>query len=130
MILSAVCTSNLVQAIFLQVVRVLFTALDMCHPLQASLWCPYFWHLKSLRGTRTYSLTLKTIANFHFLGSMGLVKCQDVSVGLDSFFAFSNGDSSYICNFFPRADAISSFVANANSLLLITPLEVLSFSCG
>ena len=31
---------------------------------------------------------------------------------------------------FPRADAISSSVANANSLLLITPLEVLSFSCG
>ena len=30
---------------------------------------------------------------------------------------------------FSRADAISS-VANANSLLLITPLEVLSFSCG
>ena len=31
---------------------------------------------------------------------------------------------------FPRADAISSSVANANSLLLITSLEVLSFSCG
>ena len=31
---------------------------------------------------------------------------------------------------FPRADAISSFVANANSLLLKTPLEVLNFSCG
>ena len=31
---------------------------------------------------------------------------------------------------FPRADAISSSVANANSLLLITPLEVFSFSCG
>ena len=31
---------------------------------------------------------------------------------------------------FPRADAISSSVANANSLLLIILLEVLSFSCG
>ena len=31
---------------------------------------------------------------------------------------------------FPKADAISSSVANANSLLLITPLKVLSFSCG
>ena len=30
---------------------------------------------------------------------------------------------------FPMADAISTSVANANSLLLITPLEVLSFSC-
>ena len=33
----------------------------------------------------------------HLLGIMGPVKCQDVSVSLDSFFAFSNGDSSYIC---------------------------------
>ena len=31
---------------------------------------------------------------------------------------------------FPKADAISSSVANANSLLLITPLEVVSFLCG
>ena len=31
---------------------------------------------------------------------------------------------------FLRADAILSSVANANSLLLITPLEVLSFPCG
>ena len=31
---------------------------------------------------------------------------------------------------FPWADSISSSVANANSLLLINPLEVLSFSCG
>ena len=31
---------------------------------------------------------------------------------------------------FSRADAISSSVVNANSLLLITPLEVVSCSCG
>ena len=35
----------------------------------------------------------------------------------------------FITPYFPRADAISSSVANANSLLPITPLEVLSFSC-
>ena len=40
----------------------------------------------------------KTIANLHFLASIRLIKCQDVSVDLDSFFAFSNGDFSYICN--------------------------------
>ena len=57
--------------------------------------------------------------------------CQDVGVGLNLFFAFSNGDSSNVCHSlrFPRAANISA-VANANSLLLITPLEVFSFSCG
>ena len=75
--------------------------------------------------------SLKTIANLHLLESMWLIKFQDVSAGLDSYFAFSDGDSSYIFNsLFPRADAISSSVANANSLLLITLLKVLSFSCG
>ena len=35
----------------------------------------------------------------------------------------------FVTRCFPRADAILSSVANANSLLLITPLEVLGFSC-
>ena len=42
--------------------------------------------------------SLKTIANLHFVGSTGLIKCKDVSVGLNSLFAFPGGDSSYICN--------------------------------
>ena len=42
--------------------------------------------------------SLKTIADLHFLGNTGLIKCQDVSVGLDSFFTFSDGDASYVCN--------------------------------
>ena len=41
---------------------------------------------------------LKTIADLQLLGSMGQVKCQDVGVGLDLFFAFSNGDSSDVCH--------------------------------
>ena len=41
---------------------------------------------------------LKTIVDLHFLGSMKLIKCQDVAVGLDLFFAFSNGDSSDVCH--------------------------------
>ena len=39
--------------------------------------------------------SLKIIADLHLLGNTGLIKCQDVSVGLDSFFAFSDGDSSH-----------------------------------
>ena len=41
---------------------------------------------------------LKTIVDLHLLGSMELIKCQDVAVGLDLFFAFSNGDSSDVCH--------------------------------
>ena len=76
--------------------------------------------------------SFKTVADLHPVVSTGLIKCQDVSVGLDSLFTSSHGDSFYMCNslFFPRADAIFSSVANVNSLLLMTPLEVLSFSCG
>ena len=41
---------------------------------------------------------LKTIVNLHLLGSMELIKYQDVADGLDLFFAFSNGDSSDVCH--------------------------------
>ena len=66
----------------------------MSYPLQASLWCPYW----STSGELGYTAQLS-----HLIGSMGLIKCHDVSVGLDSFFAFYDGDSSYICNsLFPQ----------------------------
>ena len=40
--------------------------------------------------------SLKTITDLHPLGRIGLIKCQNISVGLDSFFNISDGDSSYI----------------------------------
>ena len=43
--------------------------------------------------------SLKTIADLPLLRSTELIKYQDVSVGLDSCFAFSDGDSSHIGNF-------------------------------
>ena len=45
-----------------------------------------------------YINPLKTIVDLHLLGSMQLIKCQDVAVGLDLFFTFSNGDTSDICH--------------------------------
>ena len=42
--------------------------------------------------------TLKTIADLPLLGRTGLIKYHDVRVGLDSFFAFSDGDSYYVFN--------------------------------
>ena len=45
-----------------------------------------------------YINPLKTIVDLHLLGSMKLIKCQDVAVGLDLFFTFSNGDTSDICH--------------------------------
>ena len=53
---------------------------------------------------------------------MELIKCQDVAVGLDLFFAFSNGDSSDV--------VISSAISKGNFLLLITPFNVFGLSCG
>ena len=40
----------------------------------------------------------KAIVDLHLFESMDLIKCQDVAVGLDLFFAFSNGDSSDVCH--------------------------------
>ena len=42
--------------------------------------------------------SLKTIADIHLFGCTELIKYQDVSVYVYSFFAFSDGHSSYICN--------------------------------
>ena len=84
---------------FVQVVRVIFTAFGTSQ--SSSIGFPLgsiFLTFKALQESWDVLLDfLKTIADLHLLGSTGLVKCQDVSVGLDSFFAFSNGDS-YICN--------------------------------
>ena len=59
---------------------------------------------------------LNAIAYLHLRGNEGLVECQDVNVGFDFFFSFSNSHSFYVCDplFFSRAADISS-IANANS---------------
>ena len=96
----AVCTSNFFQAIFLHVVSVLFTSFGTC--LSSSTGFPMmsiFLAFEAPQGSWDVLLnSLKTIADLQLLGSTGLVKCQDVSVGLDSLIAFSDGDSFYICN--------------------------------
>ena len=100
MILSAVCTSNLLQEIFLQVVQILFPTFGTC--LSSSTAFPVVFIFLAFEAPQGYWDVmldpLKTIADFHLLGSTRLIKCQDVSVGMDSFFAFSNGDTFYIYN--------------------------------
>ena len=81
----------------------------------------------NIRGSGTYCSTLiRTITDLHPLGSVGLVKFQDIRVDLDLLFSCSNGDSSNICHSL-SSDIFA--VADANSLFLITPFEVLSLSC-
>ena len=100
MILSKVFTSNFFQKILLQLVRVLFTAFGTC--LSTSTGFPVvsiFWAFEAHQGRWDILFnSLKTIADLHLRRSTWLIKCQEVSVCLDSFFAFSNGDSSYVCN--------------------------------
>ena len=45
---------------------------------------------------------LKTIADIHLVGSTGVIKCQNVRVGLDSLLAFSDGDSYIFNSLFPQ----------------------------
>ena len=133
MILSVVCTPNFLQTIFLHVVRVLFIAFGIC--VSSTTGFPVvsiFLAFEALQRRWDVLLnSLKTIAHRHFLGSMGLIKCQDVSVGQYLLLAFSNGDSSNVYDFlFSQGLRYLFFWSLSNSLLLITLLEVLSFSCG
>ena len=131
MIISAVCTSNFFQAIFLRMVRVLFPAFGTC--------------LSSSTGFSVVSIFLAFEAPqeswdvlldflkpiFTPLGVQGWLNVKMfVLVWIRSSPFRMEILLIFVTPFFPRADAISSSVANANSLLLITPLEVLSFSRG
>ena len=100
MILSAICISYFFQAIFLHMIRVLFTPFCTCLLSSTGfLVVSIFLAFEASQGRRdVLSNSLKPIADLLLLGSTGLIKFQDVIVNLDSFFAFSDGDSSYICN--------------------------------
>ena len=73
MILSAVCISNLLQTIFLQVVQFLFTAFGIC--LLSSKGFPVvsiFFAIEVPQGCRDVLLnSLKMIADLHLLGRWG-----------------------------------------------------------
>ena len=99
MALSTVRTTNFLQAIFLLLVWVLFTVFGTCRQSSTDfIVVSIFLTFEATQGCWDVLLNpLKTITDLHFLGSMGLVKCHNVSVGLDSFFAFSGGDF-YVCN--------------------------------
>ena len=99
MILSAVCTFNFLQTIFLHTVWLLFTTFGTCVlTFTGFLVVSIFLTFEAPQGHWNVLLSsLKTIADLHLLRSMGLIKCQDVSVGLDLYFAFFNGNS-YVCN--------------------------------
>ena len=81
-------------------VRVLFTALGTCMSSCASF--PVVSIFLAFEAPLGYWDTLfnllKIITDFHFLGSMGLIKNQDFSVSLDLFSAIFNGDSSDVCH--------------------------------
>ena len=101
MIFSAVCTSIFFfKQSFLQVFSVLFTAFGTC--MSSSTAFPVvsiFLAFEAPQGSWDVLLdSLKTITDLLLLGSTGLIKCQGVSIGLDSFFVFSDGDYSYIFN--------------------------------
>ena len=100
MILSAVCTCDFFHAIFLHEVRVLFPVFRTCLSSSTGFSVvSIFLAFKVPQGSWDVLLnSLKTTVDLHFVGSTRLIKCLDISVGLNSLFAFSDEDSSYICN--------------------------------
>ena len=102
-------------------VRALFIAFDTC--LSSSTGFPVvsvFLTFEAPQGNRDVLLkSLKTIADLHLLGRVELVKCQDVRVGLDSLLAFSDEDSTYVCN--PLFSQGSFYLLFCNQHQLPTP---------
>ena len=120
MILSAVCTCNFFQEILLHVFRVLFTAFRKCLSSSTGfLVVIIFLAFEAPQGSCDVLLnSIKTKTDLHLVGSTGLIKCWDVSVGLDWLFAFlMEIIFIFVTPCFPRADGISSSVAKASSLL-------------
>ena len=95
MILSAICTSNFFQAIFLHVAWVLFTTFRTCLSSSTGFSeVSIFLAFEAPQGSWDIMLnSLKTIADLHLLGNMSGCKCWSGFI-----FALSDRDSSYICN--------------------------------
>ena len=85
---------------FLHVVWVLFVALYICLSSSVDLsLVSVFWAFNAPQGSWDILFNpLETTADFHFLGSMGLIKCQNVCVGPDLLCHFSYADFSYVCH--------------------------------
>ena len=94
MVLLAVWKFNLLWAIFFCVVWVLFTTL--CTSLSSSASFPLV--VMFLTWNILFN-PLEAIPDFHFLKNTGLIKYQDICIGLDLPPAFSNSNSSDVCHF-------------------------------
>ena len=93
------------------------------HPLQASLWCLGVLAFETPQGCWDIRFNLlKTIADPHLHGSMGMIKFQDVGVGLDLFFPFLMFD---VCRFLFSKCCCHLFCCNQGQL----PTSDNSFGC-
>ena len=98
------------------------------HPLQASLWCPYFWHLRHLRGyifqpsqdTSHSSLPWEYGANY-MSGCKMLIWICSLPFLMEILLMF-------ITSCFSSTAVISSVIAKANSPLLINHLDIFNLS--
>ena len=111
-------------------VWVLFTTLYICQLSSANLpVISIFLTFEASPGCLNILFNpLEAVDNLHFFGKMGLIKCQDVSVGFYLLTILSDRDSFDIHHaLFSRGTIISSVVANAGSLLLTTTFRSVQF---
>ena len=98
-ILLAVCTSSFHQVFFLHGFLVFPPAFGTC--VLSSTSFPVMSIFLTFEGPQASRDVLfdplNTIADFFFLGNVGLVEFLDVGVGFD-IFSFSNRNSSYVCD--------------------------------
>ena len=121
---TAFCIWNFFQAIFLHMIRVLFTALSK--DLTSSTG--FLLAFEVPQGYWDILLNpLRTIADIHLFGSTLLVKFHDVGVGLYLFFAFSNGVPSNICYSMFSLGCTRGVIVNAmNGGIVVSEFEIQS----
>ena len=94
-VLSAVWTFLFVWALFLRMVWVLFAAFYTCQSSSAIL--PVMFILLTFEASQWYwnilFNSLVALADVHYLGNMGQIKCHDVGVGLDLLTTLSDCNS-------------------------------------
>ena len=117
----------ILRDLWIEMRSLIFSTLQV---LLLAVSCPYFWHLKYLKGVEDISFYLSmAVSNFHFLGDNRYVKCQNlcVFVYLHHHFLWLS-----FCSPWPLAFLklfISSGVAQDNTLFQISSFKMLSFSC-
>ena len=99
------------------------------HPLQASLWCPYFWHFKHFSNAGTYCSILSK--QYLVFTSLGVWSWLNVKMPMCIWICFSPFLMVILQMLvIPFSQGCYHLLCCSQRQLLTTPLDVVSISWG